>query len=132
MHHVTLTTGHTRVSPRGEVADQVLAACEPLLAPGRHRIPGVMGGYELVVPVCQHGWAGTVYQGSVPVATIGVADDEASASEIWPALVKMHGGGAPAQPPLPWCAVVLHAVAPAYEWLGDFERCLAWAWLEHH
>lgn len=129
MHHLTLTTGHVRLLPRSEVADHAIAVCRGLLAPGTHAVPGALGGYTLAVPLCEHGWLGTVYQARVPVATIGVADDEASAAEIWPALVKMHGKPTD-MPPLPWCAVVLHAVAPAYEWLGDFERCLAWAWLE--
>lgn len=34
----------------------------------------------------------------------------------------------------PWCAVRLEPGIALYpetaHWLGDFERCLAWAWLE--
>lgn len=77
MHHLTLLTGHTRESPRSEVADHVIEAMRPWLAPGPHRLAQVPGGYS------------------------------------------------------PWCAVALRLVAPATsDWLGDFERCLAWTYLE--
>jgi len=36
-------------------------------------------------------------------------------------------------PPVPWCAVSVHtpvgAFPEALDWLGDFERCIAWAWI---
>jgi hypothetical protein len=42
---------------------------------------------------------------------------------------------APVKPAsLPWCAVILTPNAARQidqmDWLGDFERCLAWAWLD--
>lgn len=129
MIHLTLNTGHARVSPRAEVADHVLPIVAPLLKPGRHAVPGVIGGYELAVPVCEAGWLGTVYQATLPIATIGVAADDADAAVIWPALLAVYRQPAKMPQP-PWCSVVLHLVAPAYDWLGDFERCLAWTWIE--
>lgn len=129
MNHYTLNTGHNRESPRSEVSDDAIAVCRQLLSPGRHQLPGVIGGYTLAVPLADFGWLGTVYQARAPIATIGVAVDERDATIIWPAIVKMYGADVEA-PPLPWCAVVLHVVSPAYEWLGDFERCMAWAWIE--
>jgi hypothetical protein len=37
-------------------------------------------------------------------------------------------------PPEPWCAARIEVGSLAFPdemlWLGDFERCLAWAWLE--
>ena len=50
--------------------------------------------------------------------------------------LKIMGGDVPrlvARPAsLPWCAVVMMPFVSPMEtrWLGDFERCLAWAWLE--
>lgn len=47
----------------------------------------------------------------------------------------LTGGAAQSmdQPDAPWCAVVLHPSLSAYrgdvEWMGDFERCIAWAWI---
>ena len=37
-------------------------------------------------------------------------------------------------PEPPWCAVEIHPALALYpaaaEWLGDFERCVAWAWVD--
>jgi hypothetical protein len=61
---------------------------------------------------------------------IGVADKSRCAQPLWERL-----GGAPdARPAEPWCAASIDprgasADRAAYRWLGDFERCLAWAWL---
>lgn len=137
MNHLTLHTGHARVSPRSEVADHVLTIVAPMLAVGSHVVPGVIGGYTLVVPRCERGWLGTVYQADIPIAMIGVAANEHEADEIWAALTQVYAKGRPwygqpaIRPQAPWCAVALFIVAPAFDWLGDFERCLAWAWIDH-
>ena len=135
MYHLTLLTGHTRESPRSEVADHVIDVLRPWLAPGTHPITQVPGGYSLVVPVVERGYLATVQQGRVPIASIGVAADEGEAEIIWPALVELQR--VVAEPvatrptTTPWCAVALLVVSPAMsDWLGDFERCLAWAYLE--
>ncbi len=134
MYHLTLLTGHTRESPRSEVADHVIDVLRPWLAPGTHPITQVPGGYSLVVPVVERGYLATVQQGRVPIASIGVAADEGEAEIVWPALVELQR--AVAEPvatrpaTTPWCAVALLVVSPATsDWLGDFERCLAWTYL---
>lgn len=138
LKHYTLNTGHTRASPRAEVADNVLPVVAPLLLPGTHRVPGVRGGYELVVPASPAGWLGTVFQAKAPIATIGIAATEEDAAVIWPAMLANYKPDSPwymqpaKQPALPWCSALLFLNAPAHEWLGDFERCLAWAWIEQH
>ena len=91
--------------------------------------------YSLVVPVVERGYLATVQQGRVPIASIGVAADEGEAEIVWPALVRLQR--AVAEPvatrptTTPWCAVALLVASPATsDWLGDLERCLAWAYLE--
>lgn len=143
MIHYTLNTGHSRVSPRAEVADHVIPLCRPLLAVGEHPIPNC-AGYFLTVPVCQFGWAGTVRRGKDrPLVTIGLADRVEAATEIWPQLEGLYlrltdkrpfagiDFAAPKQPEsLPWCAAITILPDPAVHWLGDLERCLAWTWME--
>ncbi len=132
MIHLTLLTGDSRESPRAEVADHVIDYMRGLLLPGEHDLP-VMGGYRLVVPTCPCGWLGTVQQDRVPIATIGVAANEAEADAIWPALVKVQQAVAQVtcqRPPSPWVCAALLASSPAFDWLGDFGRCIAWAWME--
>lgn len=134
MNHYTLNTGHNRVSPRSEVLDEIIEMCQPWLLPGEHHLPNP-GGYRLVVPGVPAGWLGTVYQADVPICSIGVAANHEESAVIWSALMRMHDkiayvGGDPVEPQPPWCSVLLIASSPSIEWLGDFERCMAWAYLE--
>lgn len=67
--------------------------------------------------------------------TFAVAPDGAPLA--WRSLHRRpsrNGVPAPQEPEAPWCAVLLHKTLPlggdATLWLGDFERCVAWAWIE--
>jgi hypothetical protein len=141
--HYTLNTGHTRASPRSEVGNEIITLMTPWLEPGEYDLPEQFPGHRVVVPLCEHGFGFTVYGGKAPLVTCGVADTDQAAAEVWPALESMYlkitdrqpfagaGSQAPKMPVyLPWLSVVLVFPSPAVEWLGDFERCLAWAWLE--
>lgn len=146
MNHYTLNTGDNRVSPRDEVGPEILTQLRPLLLDGTHEVPR-FPGWSIQSVNGRAGWMGTVYFQfnratrliAAPVVSFGLADTEAAAAEIWPLLERTYlqttdkdpfaraDFAAPRQPELPWCAVVLHYPIPA-DWLGDFERCLAWAW----
>lgn len=145
MIHYTLNTGHARTSPRSEVRGDVLAKMRPLTGPGSHNLI-VFGkqfaGWVLVVPEMPAGLIATLYSGRVPVLTLGVAGTAAEAAVAWPTLeslylrltelpvVRSADFAAPKRPEtLPWLGVILDMPMLAPEWAGDFERCLAWAWL---
>lgn len=92
--------------------------------------------------------------GRCPIVTCGLAQTEEDARHVWDLLVKMHRNLYPArgrstrrtpeewrrQPltrpdTLPWLAVVaqpgLGLLRPAdLDWLGDFERCVAWTLID--
>jgi hypothetical protein len=141
--HYTLNTGHTRASPRSEVGKGVADACRPLLEVGEHAMPND-ARYTLCVPLTNHGWAGTVRLGADrPLVTFAIADSEDAANGIWPHLEKLYliitdkspfaGANfrAPKRPDsLPWCAAITILPDEAMHWIGDFERCMAWTWLE--
>lgn len=137
MTHLTVNTGHSRWSPRAEVSDRVLPLVAPLLEPGEHPVPN-LPGWRVVVPSSPAGWLATVYHGDIPVVTVGVADTPEAAAVVWDALAGLYaalpvrgGPGATERPDrLPWCAAVLVTPAGGQDWIGDLERCLAWAWLE--
>ena len=71
---------------------------------------------------------------TMPLVTFGVAVRSRQTAPLWDILVKAFdcksGLVAPAAP---YCAVAVHPSIAAYsepvEWLGDFERCVAWAWI---
>ena len=145
IRHITLTTGHVRDSWRQEISDEALAACADLLAqvaadPSQMvSIPGFSDYYLSGQPggAC---WVGTVWTGSpsVCVVTIGIAAHSRCGASLWRELHRW--GQTPVVtdpercPAEPWVAVALDEGAlthlDAMEWLGDFERCLAWAWVE--
>lgn len=150
--HVTLTTGHTRQSPREEVEDDVLA----VLVPWLNEL--VIGGAKRPLPVpplshfaanaTMHNgamvctlWApagphqpGKPARAELPMVTFAVAQSSQQGDDLWRLLLSQFGGPAKLEKPAePWCAVVLHPIIAAYrgdvEWMGDFERCVAWAWI---
>jgi hypothetical protein len=129
--HVTLTTGHSRRSPRSEVAGGIVEMIRPLLS-GCHSVPGcpdlklrrVPDDLSPGPPVWQ------IDKHDHPVVTFGLAVSEADLNVLTDAL------GVPAAPvEYPWLGVVIHSgvVGCTHSellMLGDLERCLAWSWLE--
>lgn len=157
--HVTLSTGHLRRSPRSEVDDDTIAILVPWLASARAAgsiptpLPGeAFAGFTAKVLVEQGSLVCTVYgpagrfphlagmpeaQDGVPLVTFGVAQRSRHSKALWAALVAVSDVPPRcAMPDSPWCGVVLHPTLPAFqdaaEWLGDFERCVAWAWISRN
>jgi hypothetical protein len=128
MQHLTLDTGDTRVSFRDEIRPDVIDVLQPLTATGTHALPQVPG---CTVKVTLDGPAAlvTVFRDDAPLVMFGVAADEAGAAELWPLL----NAQVPEPSAVPWLAVRLQAGLALHpgdgRWLGDFERCWAWAWL---
>jgi hypothetical protein len=139
LHHLTLTTGHSRRCERDEIDADALAATGDLLAAalaqGRAALPVQPAGIELEAHSQGRCLVCTVWHDEVPLVTFGVASHSRCGAGLWRMLAGMSGEqSATAQPQVPWCAVALHEgltlVADATAWLGDLERCIAWAWLD--
>ena len=144
IRHVTLTTGHARDSLAGEVSPSALARAQAIIvgfASGEVSEPTpVMPGYSVTGRASGRCLVATVYADGPPselVATIGVATHSRCGASLWR---NLHQWGRtpvvtdPTRcPPEPWVAVALDEGAAPHEdamhWLGDFERCLAWAWV---
>jgi hypothetical protein len=143
VHHLTIDSGHARRSWRHEIEPAALAASRALLqraltAPDGAPVP-------LPVPLQRYHMAASA-PGRCLVAvvsaddggqllqliTLGVAPHSRCGATLWRRL--MQGDAAQPPPPAPWCAVRLHphlaAELDAAYWLGDYERCIAWAWLD--
>jgi hypothetical protein len=148
LHHVTLSTGDDRESPRARVGSDVIQILAPLLAAiarGEEvEVPrvepactmtGAAGGDCLILTV----WGPPDGEQPIPLATVGIARGPAESDRLWILLHETAVGIAavtPADqaPPLPWCGARLEVGITLYleaaHWLGDFERCLAWTWIE--
>lgn len=149
--HITLATGHTSSIQPGDVAGETLARVSPwlvaLVHSGDHMPLPVSGLSEytahatvqdgaLVLTVCGPTVtdAGPMQGVQPPLITIGVAKKSRHA-HLWtlltgPVMPPAAHGIKP--PQTPWCAVLIWPssvlCADAFQWLGDFERCVAWAW----
>lgn len=131
LSHYTITTGHIRPSPRSEVGPGITDALRPLLRAGEHPMPGPPG-YRLRVTIEGTAFAATVLRASdgAPLATTIVClteDDLAKA-------LAATGAKPTAAIELPAAIVDLYPTTgldrDALGWLSDFERCLAWAWVD--
>jgi len=152
MIHLTINTGHSRVSQRAEVADDVIEMLRPLVRAGGGRLPGPPG-YSLKITRAGRDAAFTINlvgEGNeeAPLVTCVLAVDDPPAA--WHAIGTLlsdrsiaalalnhrYHGAMPLSMPasLPWLAVMIHPTvaveAAALPWLGDLERCLAWAIIE--
>lgn len=153
--HVTLTTGHRSCARRADVAAPVLDVVAPWLdrvlladAPSAATplpVPD-LSDFSATAFTTPGGLVVTVYGPDIlslppampepiPLVTFGVARRSRGAAKLWDSLVKQDPTGrCGTMPGAPWLAVLLHpslTIFPdAAHWLGDFERCVAWAWVE--
>lgn len=146
IQHLTLSTGHTRRSYRSEVRDDVVTYCRDLID---QAIAGEEEGLRVPIPSlgCDLGVVSTsrsllvsVQREEVPLVTFGLATHSRSGASLWRVLTEV-GASTPIHetvklcPPEPWCAVRLEPGATLADHdvlmaLGDFERCMAWAFIE--
>ena len=129
--HYTIGTGHARQSPRSEVGDEVLEELAPLLRPGEHQLSAPFDAYRVRVTVDGSTLAATVVTATgAPLATTIVCVDQVGLDAALHATGTIHA----VDLTLPCALVEIHPTlaldTEASSWLGDFERCLAWAWIE--
>jgi len=146
LEHVTLTTGHSRRSYLDEVSDEALALCRRLIEHLRSGDPAAR------VPILRTPYVLTGYARTGRCLTVTIAADEPvvlmavgvhskCGARVWREIHQYadewelpYVTDRDRPPPEPWCAALLDSAAarqPAEGLmaLGDFERCLAWAWL---
>lgn len=138
--HLTLNTGHVRRSWLSEVDPAAIDHTRDLLTDAIAN-----GGVQMPVPGywldaepfgSRRAMMATVRNDGAPLMVMGVAARAAGA--LWERLTQTQQAARTSQrvheqPPAPWCAaLLLPALAgdPATKWLGDFERCAAWAWMQ--
>lgn len=148
IRHLTLDTGHQRDSYRDEVDDGVLELLRPMLdraVRGEHvPVPGAVepsgctmsGGVgrsrALLLTVSGPTALGRHSVERTPIVQIAVAPDSLASAELWRTWIGSERDDRTPRPP--WCAVRLMAGMAVYpqaaHWLGDYERCCAWAWID--
>ena len=127
--HYTLDTGHLRASPRSEVGPGITELLAPLRTPGLHDVPG-FAACRVRTAIIDTTLRADIGGAGGELATIWVCTGAAGLERA------TYDAGHPAvlDLALPACLVRLRAGIAAdpsaAHWLGDFERCLAWAWIE--
>lgn len=139
--HATVDTGHSKRSYRNEVDDEIVEQLKtwlPDLFAGKLR--GVIDDYYAV----RCDWHNSKSVGF----TVSRMDAEIQATEIVKFSVCRHSkrakpswefvGGKGTPPPVPFVAATIYSNnlivddLAAIAAIADFERCLAWAWMESH
>lgn len=153
LQHITLTTGHVTRIQRGDVTGETLARVGPWLAVlvesgapaplpvsemADYGALAVVIGGALIVTISGPNLADGPMAGKAPpLVSIGIAERSRQGADLWSI---MTGPVMPApkqglqRPPEPWCAVAIWPTIALHPdclaWIGDLERCIAWAWLE--
>lgn len=148
IRHLALDTGDQRDSHRAEVAADILPMLRRLLDRAltgeRVPIPGDVEprctltatagrGRALLVTVWgpPYDARGATVGDGVPLVTFGVAPTSLASATLWREWLGTERDDRTPRPP--WCAARIHPTLAVYpiaaEWLGDFERCVAWAWV---
>ena len=155
VNHLTLTTGHNRLSPRSEVRDETIKSLKPLVDVGRMEFPHLGIQVSVVQPerADQRGTAcfqiGPITSGISGPYVIGFCCWKDEMSEIaWQATVQyyraqrvMLGEGLLYREPqddppqAPWLAIIITPYMLGLDkdrtmMLGDLERCVFWTLAE--
>lgn len=151
LNHITLSTGHTRCIQPGDVSGETLARVGPWLAAlvdsGKPApLPvSLLSGYSAQAEVFEGALIvtlsgppptdGPMAGKAPPLVSIGVAQRSRHGSALWPLMtgpVMPKAKPGLQRPAEPWCAVAIWPTLALYpsaaDWLGDLERCIAWAW----
>lgn len=134
LYHLTVHTGHLRMSPRGEVDDSSIQAMSEWIRNGTETnslFPGYTFTYE---PAGANLVSHLLHNGQRVLSFVVGVDDQAQqlvktvAAELAP---YWHEETLP----LPFCAVFLDADIDRSRtedklWFGDYERVIAWTWIE--
>lgn len=144
LHHITLTTGHSRRSWRHEITPEIMPRLVELVATAREDsgalLPGITPRCWLAITdTARCALASIRTDDDVPVLTFAVADHQRCGSQLWQMLIETASVPCVStiadRPETPWCAVRLDTGIAlmgeqSAKMLGDLERCVAWAWLE--
>lgn len=151
LDHITLTTGHSRKSARAEVPLQALHAASSVIHQAQATdavipLPSGLSDYGIRASAKGNALRVTVFAlntastdllkqvDAIPLVTFGVGHDNRDGIALWNDLIAEYGAHPSVRYPYHmWCAAVLHLGVitdpEAAMWIGDFERCAAWAWI---
>lgn len=135
VEHITLPTGHITRSSRSDIGDDMIryvaTVIEQALAesPSSVALTAPTPGCKIDARAVGAALTVTLYGADAPWAVIGVAPHSRVAPKLWSHLLGIYPSCTIDRPSAPWVAAAL-LVEDTPEWIADFERCVAWAWIE--
>ena len=129
INHYTNESGHNRKSPRSEVGDEIIDALEKegMTNPGRYTLDSFdLHGWVINIKNAGRSWIVDMHKNKEHVVSFLVSEslDPVAIAEFEPSVT----------PEPPYIVVkIINPTALSFDdlgWLGDFERCLAWALIE--
>lgn len=137
LYHVTLDTGDIGTFDRSTVSGAAINTVAP------HLKRALVAGKDIIpTTACtlKATHAGPFLLGTIlnftgaPTLTFGVAPKARGAEKLWDMLTERPLASNPGEmPPAPWLAVYMAAGASKSTidgWMPDYQRCIAWAWIE--
>ncbi|TNH04953.1 hypothetical protein FHQ26_05505 [Testudinibacter sp. TR-2022] len=140
INHLTVNTGHSRKSPKSEVAQDTLDMLKPW-------VRDMLKGYS--VSIADENYACKIGKHNAKLCEFIICriDDKMRQTEIIKAVLCTHsrekksawklaqGQGEPPEVPFLAVKLMLENMKPEYQedliWIADFERCIAWAYIDY-
>lgn len=136
LYHLTIHTGHVRMSPRREVEESSIRTVSTWIKNGKER-NDLFPGYEFAYEPVGANLVSHLHHHGQRVLTFVVGMDS-NAQQLVQAVASKsapywHTTGLP----LPFCAVFFDPDIDRSDtedklWMGDYERTVAWTWIETH
>lgn len=137
LNFITLTTGHLYLSPTQDVQLNTIRLLRPWIKQSlksRTLIPG-FNNYAGYARKAGSTLTVTVYHNDLPLCVFGVCPRSRDSYRLWGSLQSLPGVLSKISPPTPpWLAVcpleTIMEHPDALEWLPDFNKSIAWTWMQ--
>ena len=134
LYHLTIHTGHLRMSPRGEVDDSSIQAASQWIESGTQTNP-LFPGYTFTYEPAGANLVSHLLHNGQRVLSFVVGVDHQAQQLVKTVAAELAPYWHEETLPLPFCAVFFDADidrSPTEDklWFGDYERVVAWTWIE--
>lgn len=139
INHYTVNTNHLRESPRSEVTKEALEFCTEILNTMlTGKSADIVDSYKIHGTIEKNYCLAVIFKATdknkTPLIKIGITNNENEAKTVWLAIANNDDLPITNLPSTPFviARITDHGISDfeLLQWVGDFERVLAWAWIE--
>jgi hypothetical protein len=134
LYHLTIHTGQTRMSLRQEVEDTSIQTVGTWIRRGKEK-NDLFPGYEFTYEPAGANLVSHLHYNGQRVLSLVVGADDNAQQLVKKMAVELAPYWHAESLPLPFCAVFFdadidHSKTEDKLWMGDYERVVAWTWIE--